>query len=146
MISDPKRCLPHREPFLFVDAFEASTDGKTIKGSRLFREDDFFFKGHFPGNPIVPGVILVETMAQCGGCGITSAGIMPEGTLYVLASIGNVKFHHVVKPGDKFEIEVETLRVRSSFITQRAKGYVGGVLAAEAEWLCSCKRPSDNLM
>ncbi len=136
--------IPHREPFLFVDSFETTEGAERITGERTFTEKDFFFAGHFPGNPVVPGVILVETMAQCGGCGITASGVVPKGTLFVLASLDNVRFRRIVRPNEKFEIEVETKRVKRFFITQCGKGYVDGELAVEAEWLCRCILPNES--
>ena len=135
MANDPESFLPHRPPFLFVDEFVASQDGRNILGARTFREDDGFFAGHFPGNPIVPGVVLVEAMAQCGGAGLAKAGFAPPDSVYVLAAIGKAKFHRLVRPGERLEIEVRTIRIRRGYITQRGKGYVDGVLAVEARWL-----------
>ncbi len=128
-----KTLLPHREPFLFVDAVEA--DGDSFRGWRRFRDDDFFFKGHFPSYPVVPGVILIETMAQAGGAGLKKTGVLSSG-LFFLASVDKVKFRRQVRPGDLFESRVETLRASNRAIKQSGKGYVNGELAVEAEWLC----------
>jgi 3-hydroxyacyl-[acyl-carrier-protein] dehydratase len=128
--------LPQRPPFAFVDEFETSPDGETTRGSRTFRDDEFFFAGHFPGHPVVPGVILIETLAQCGGCGIAKSGRVPKGCNFLLASIKEAKFHQIVRPGDKFEIEITTEKVlRNRFIMQSGRGRVNGVLAIEAVWV-----------
>lgn len=126
--------LPHREPFLFVDRVEASIDGK-IRASRKFVEGDFFFRGHFPQYPVVPGVILVETMAQAGGAGARIAGTAANGLAF-LATVDKAKFRRQVRPGDTLDMEIENLRVSARMIRQAGKGYVAGELAVEAEWLC----------
>jgi len=127
--------LPHREPFLFVDEI-VQADEKKIIAKHVFTEKEFFFKGHFPGYPVVPGVILVETMAQSGGAGLRKLGVLGDGSLFFLASVDKVKFRRQVKPGDEVRSEVENLRVSPKMIKQSGKAYVGEELAAEAEWMC----------
>ncbi len=129
-----KELLPHREPFLFVDMIEKS-DEKEIIAYRTFTADDYFFKGHFPDYPVVPGVILVETMAQAGGAGISQSGLLGE-SLFFLATVDKAKFRRQVKPGDKVKMVVTNIRVSKAMIKQSGKAYVGDELAAEAEWLC----------
>ncbi len=129
-----KMLLPHREPFLFVDEIlEASNE--RIVGTRRFSTDEFFFAGHFPEYPVVPGVILIESMAQCGGAGIKQLGIMDD-ALFFLASVNNVKFRRQVRPDETVRMEVDNLRVTPKMIKQRGRAYVGDELACEAEWLC----------
>lgn len=135
MFNDPENYLPHRAPFLFIDEYDVDAAGKRVTGSRTFTAEDFFFKGHFPGNPIVPGVILVETLAQCGGAGVSKAGVAPAGAIYVLAAMNKIKFRRIVKLGDKLDMEIKTVRVRKTFLTQKGKGFVNGELAVEAQWL-----------
>ena len=127
--------LPHREPFLFVDEI-VQADEKKIVARHVFTENEFFFKGHFPGYPVVPGVILVETMAQSGGAGLRKLGIIGEGGLFFLATVDKVKFRRQVKPGDEVRSEIENLRVSPKMIKQSGKAYVGNEIAAEAEWMC----------
>ena len=129
-----KDLLPHREPFLFVDMIEKS-DEKEIIAYRTFTEEEHFFKGHFPDYPVVPGVILVETMAQAGGAGISQSGILGE-SLFFLATVDKAKFRRQVKPGEKVKLVVTNIRVSRAMIKQSGKAYVGDELAAEAEWLC----------
>ena len=128
--------IPHRKPFLFVDRIETATKERTV-GYRTFSLDsDEFFKGHFPEYPIVPGVILLETMAQCGGAGVKTLGIYPDGTIFFLASVEKAKFRNEVRPGSEVRLEVENLRLSPRLMKQRGTAYVGEEIAAEAEWLC----------
>lgn len=126
--------LPHRSPFLFVDEIETATDEKTV-GTRTFAADEPFFAGHFPDYPVVPGVILVESMAQCGGAGIRQIGTLGE-KLFFLASVHNVKFRRQVRPGDTVRMEIENLRITPNMLKQKGRALVDGELACEAEWMC----------
>lgn len=125
--------IPHREPFLFVD--EILVEEGHIRGSRLFPEDSWFFRGHFPGYPVVPGVLLVETMAQIGGCGVKRMGIEPRGTFF-LAKIKEARFRRQVRPGERFHVEIDNIKATPNIVHQRGVGYVEGEPAVEAEWLC----------
>ena len=130
-----EKLLPHREPFLFVDEI-VEADEKRIVAKHVFTEKEFFFAWHFPGYPVVPGVILIETMAQSGGAGLRKLGILGDGALFFLASVDKVKFRRQVRPGDELRSEVANLRVSPQMIKQSGKAYVGDELAAEAEWMC----------
>lgn len=133
-MQDVKSLIPHREPFLFVDNLEkAAEDG--IIGYRTFTEEDFFFKGHFPEYPVVPGVVLIETMAQCGGAGIKASGAVKDG-LFFLATVDKAKFRRQVRPGDRVRMEIQNVRISPKMIKQKGKAFVGDEIAAEAEWLC----------
>lgn len=135
LTKDIEVLIPHRKPFLFVDEI-ISADEKGSVSEHIFTNEEFFFKGHFPQYPVVPGVILVETMAQAGGAALSFQKIFEEGSLFFLATVDKVKFRSQVKPGDKARMEITNLRVSARMIKQSGKLYVGETLAAEAEWMC----------
>jgi len=133
--------LPHRKPFLFVDRIESADASQTV-GYKRFEKDEAFFAGHFPDYPVVPGVILIETMAQCGGAGMRlNAGAMAKDELFFLAAIEKAKFRRQVRPEEEVRMVVTNLRIGTSMIRQAGKAYVGEELAAEAEWLCLVGNP-----
>jgi 3-hydroxyacyl-[acyl-carrier-protein] dehydratase len=134
-MNEIENLLPHRDPFLFVDEIVEATQEKII-ARRTFTEKEYFFKGHFPEYPVVPGVILVETMAQSGGAGLRKIGILGGDALFFFATVDKVKFRRQVRPGDEVRCEIENLRVSPKMVKQRGKAYVGSELAAEAEWMC----------
>lgn len=127
-----ERYLPQRPPFLFVD--DVRVEGSTIFASRTFRSDEWFFAGHFPGYPIVPGVLLVESMAQAGGVGAKVMGIKPR-SLFVFAKIRTAVFKRQVRPLDTLEMEIVNLRSSNLVLMQKGIGRVGGEVAVEAEWM-----------
>ena len=136
--------LPHRTPFLFVDEIiEASREKITAK--RLFTVNEFFFTGHFPDYPVVPGVILIEAMAQSGGAGLRKLGVLGDNALFFLAAAEKVKFRRQVRPGDEIRFEIENLRVSPKMIRQRGKAYAGDDIAAEAEWMCLVGEQEKNV-
>lgn len=132
---DIESLLPHRKPFLFVDEI-ISCDKDGSVSEHTFTEDEFFFKGHFPEYPVVPGVILIETMAQAGGAALAYQKTFADGSLFFLGTVDKVKFRHQVRPNDKVRMEVTNLRVSPKMIKQSGKAYVGDDLVAEATWMC----------
>lgn len=126
--------IPHRPPFLFLDRLERA-DADLIVGYKRFAPDEPFFAGHFPSYPVVPGVLLVECLAQCGGAGIASQSA-GAGSILFLATVEKAKFRRQVRPGDEVRLEVTTTRSSPAMIRQSGKAFVGEELAAEATWLC----------
>lgn len=126
--------LPHRKPFLFLDRLLYS-DQKRYVAEFTFTEDQWFFKGHFPEYPVVPGVILVEAVAQCGGAGLVASGLVRNG-VFLLISVNNVKFRRQVRPGEKLRMEVDNIKITSRVAKQHGKAFVGDELAMESDFMC----------
>lgn len=125
-----KQILPHREPMLLVDEAYKNEDG-TVTGKYTVRGDEFFLQGHFPGNPIVPGVILCEMAAQ-SACMLMSDGLQGKTTLY--AGMNNVKFKNPVRPGDTVEFTCTHIRSVGPIHFIKAEGKNGGKTAVIGEF------------
>lgn len=134
-MNEIEQLLPHRSPFLFVDVIDEISEQRIV-ARHVFKDTEFFFAGHFPRYPVVPGVILIETMAQAGGAGLRKAGVLGGDALFFLATVDKAKFRRQVRPNEEVRLEIENLRVSGKMIKQAGKAYVGTELAAEAEWLC----------
>jgi len=127
-----QRILPHRYPMLLVDrVLEVQGDSRAI-GIKNVTFNDIFFQGHYPGTPIMPGVLIVEALAQLGGI-LLSQKLEHTGKLAVLLSMDKVKMRHPVTPGDQLLLEAVTVRVKSRTGHVRCKAFVGDKLAAEAD-------------
>ena len=102
-----KKLIPHRSPFLFIDECEILEKGKRGIASRVFKDDEYFFQGHFPGNPIVPGVILIEALAQTAGIIVSESLVEYDKKSVLFMSVNKAKFRKPVIPNDKIIFEVK---------------------------------------
>lgn len=125
-----KGILPHREPMLLLD--EVTKEEEEAVGRLFITGDEWFLKGHFPGEPVVPGVILCEILAQ-SSC-ILLKDSMTEGKLPFYTGMNNVKFRSPVKPGDTFTTRCRIRRSKGPFYFAEGKGFVGGKLCVEGEF------------
>ena len=135
-INDIKKILPHRYPFLLVDKIIDITPGQKIVGVKNLTANEEFFNGHYPGRPIMPGVLIIEAMAQTGGLLVLSErGTTAEAghNLVYFIGIDNVKFRQLVVPGDQLILEVEIIKVKKKLGTVRGAAYVDSNLVCEAE-------------
>ncbi|MBO8138639.1 MAG: 3-hydroxyacyl-ACP dehydratase FabZ [Desulfotomaculum sp.] len=131
-INKIQEILPHRYPFLLIDKILEMEEGKRAVGIKNVTINEPFFQGHFPGYPVMPGVLIIEAMAQVGAVALLSR---PEyaGKLALFAGIDGARFRRQVLPGDQLKIEVEVTKLRGRIGKSRARAFVGDQLAAEAE-------------
>lgn len=126
--------LPHRYPFLLVDRILEMEKGKRIVGIKNVTVNEPFFVGHFPDQPIMPGVLIIEAMAQCGGVLIQQTlGVKKEEKTTFFLGIDGVKFRRPVVPGDQLRLELEIVRLRTSTSKMKGQAFVDGKLVCEAE-------------
>ena len=121
--------LPHREPFLLIDEVMELEPGSRVVARKAVRADEWYLGGHFPGRPVMPGVLIVEAMAQTGAVAVL-AQEENRGRIAFFAGIDDCRFKRVVEPGDQLELTCELERVRGSIGRGRAQARVAGELAA----------------
>jgi len=132
-IHEIQRLIPHRYPFLLVDRILEMELGKRIVGIKNVTINEPYFVGHFPGYPVVPGVLILESMAQAGGVLVKKTLNVPEDKLMFFMGIDRAKFRKPVFPGDQLRIELEVLSLHARYAKVRGKAFVEGNLVAEAE-------------
>jgi 3-hydroxyacyl-[acyl-carrier-protein] dehydratase len=141
-INEIKQYIPHRYPFLLVDRIVELEIGKRIVGLKNVTVNEPFFPGHFPHNPVMPGVLIIEAMAQTAAVlAFKTEGTVPDddSTVY-FASVDNVRFKRPVVPGDQLVMEAEIVRKMRNIWKFSAVARVDGELATEAEFMCAIKR------
>ena len=127
-----KEIIPQRDPFLMIDEVEEYVPGESCVAYKNVEETEWYFKGHFPGNPIMPGVLITESLAQAGAVAILS---VPEnkGKNALFGGINNMKFKKMVVPGDRLKLEVKIIKRKGPIGVGEAIATVDGVVAAKGE-------------
>jgi 3-hydroxyacyl-[acyl-carrier-protein] dehydratase len=130
--------IPHRYPFLLVDRITECVPGKYAKGYKNVSMNEEFFQGHFPGNPIMPGVLQIEAMAQCAAPILLS---LPEfaGKLALFAGIESARFKNIVRPGDRFDMHIELTKTKGPIAKCHVVGSVDGKTVVEADLTVAMK-------
>lgn len=131
------KILPHRHPFLLVDRIVELQPGQRAVGIKSVSFNEPFFAGHFPGHPVMPGVLVVEAMAQVGAVLLLSGVPEERRRVVYFTGIDKTRFRRPVRPGDTLRLELRVLKLRSRTAKMRGEAYVDGALVAEAEILSS---------
>jgi 3-hydroxyacyl-[acyl-carrier-protein] dehydratase len=140
-IHEVMKYLPHRPPFLLVDCVVEMKEGESIVALKNVTINEPFFVGHFPNRPVMPGVLILEALAQAAGILAykSTNTFASEGVLYYFAGIDNARFRRVVEPGDQLRLEVKLLRAKHDFWKLEGSAYVGTELVCSAEFLTARK-------
>ncbi len=135
-IEEIMHMLPHRYPFLLVDRLEVEVPGEKGVGLKNVTMNEEFFQGHFPGNPVMPGVLQIEAMAQTAGALVISGepDYQPNQKSVLFMSIDGVKFRKPVKPGDQLKMHVEKIKERRNVYVFKGQSMVDGQVVSEAEF------------
>jgi 3-hydroxyacyl-[acyl-carrier-protein] dehydratase len=133
-----QKLLPHRYPFLLVDRVVSIEPGKQLRAYKNVSVNEPFFEGHFPGHPVMPGVLVLEALAQASAIlAYRSTGFDPSQKVTYLMAIDGAKFRRPTVPGDRLELEVEVLRFKGSILKTRGVAKVDGEVVAEGEFLAT---------
>ena len=132
--------LPHREPFLLIDEVLELRPGEGALARKTVREDEWYLRGHFPGRPVMPGVLIVEAMAQTGAVAVLSEQDN-RGRIALFAGIDDTRFKRIVEPGDELELECTLERVRGPIGRGKATARVDGQLAARGTLTFALEQP-----
>lgn len=130
------KLMPHRYPFLLVDRVTDYEPGVFAKGYKNLTFNEPFFQGHFPENPIMPGVLQIEAMAQLGAAAFATLPDQDD-KLILFAGIDNARFKNVVRPGDRLDMEIQVIKIKGPIVKAQAKAFVDGKLTVEADMLFS---------
>lgn len=137
-VQEIQKLLPHRYPFLLVDRVVSIDPGKTLRAYKNVSVNEPFFEGHFPGHPVMPGVLVLEALAQASAIlAYRSTGFDPAQKVTYLMAIDGAKFRKPTVPGDRLELEVEVLRFKGSILKTRGVARVDGEVVAEGEFLAT---------
>ena len=131
--------IPHRDPFLLLDEVTELVPGERVVARKTVRADEWYLQGHFPGRPIMPGVLIVEALAQCGAVAVLSEE-ENRGKLALFAGIDDCRFKRIVEPGDTLELVCEVEKVRGPIGRGKATARVGGQLAVRASLTFAVER------
>ena len=135
-IEEIMKMLPHRYPFLLVDRFEVEVPGEKGVGIKNVTMNEEFFQGHFPNNPIMPGVLQIEAMAQLSA-GVVMTLPQYKGRLVLFAGVDNCRFKNVVRPGDRLEMESRLVAIKGPILKAACQAFVDGKLTVKADLMFS---------
>lgn len=127
-----KNIIPQREPFLMIDEVESYVPGESCTAYKFVNEEEWYFKGHFPGNPVMPGVLIAESLAQAGAVAILSLE-ENKGKNALFGGIDKMKFKRIVKPGDTLKLELKIIKRKGPIGVGEALATVDGKVAAKGE-------------